>query len=472
MMSKLKLKFVFISLLFLALLVQSTAAQEPSAENPLAFLKQLVGEKCEVHLKNGEMIKGTLWVYGNDYVSMKVKKGLLYSKTEKYYASEIDFIKDKAANRYYMPRVVSGINEKPQKKLLINPDQSHEKEEAKLEQEFQGTLRFLSKEKEKKESYSAPPPPSMTTNNKTKPPVAKKTKTALNKKTEKPGTALSYKTEEPKTATPTLYSARPKMTKKEARKPAKPTYFTKRTPAKKQNIQKSKTELSKKHEKLPQEKKVKIAAAEDNSKNAPAFWNQKFVLLGSGALIIAALFFLKIARVRYRKQYLFPTRVIEIQGKYGVIDHGKTDGIKIDDFIQIYKKTGRKIRYKGKIKVKKVGENYSAVELIKIQPGEELEISDVGFRDRNLFVAAFKRFRIITSASLRGLAKGLQFTAKNIDVKSDEPSVDLRPARERQNKDVRTVVPQNQRVVKVTPGPVTTVESSFSSKAWGFDDEF
>ena len=309
----------------------------------------------------------------------------------------------------------------------------------------------------------------MTTNNKTQPPVAKKIKTALNKKTEKPGT-LSYKTEEPKTTTPTLYSARPKTTKKEARKPAKPTYFTKRTPAKKQNIQKSNTELSKKHEKLPQEKEVKIAAAEDNSKNAPAFWNQKFVLLGSGALIIAALFFFKIARARYRKQSLFPTRVIEIQGKYGVIDHGKTDGIKIDDFIRIYKKTSKKIRYKGKIKVKKVGENYSAVELIKIQPGEELEISDVGFRDRNLFVAAFKRFRIVTSASLRGLAEGLQFTAKNIDVKSHEPSVDLRPARERQNKDVRTVVPQNQRVVKVTPGPVTTVESSFTSKAWGFDE--
>ncbi|MCH8980641.1 hypothetical protein IH922_01335, partial [candidate division KSB1 bacterium] len=142
----------------------------------------------------------------------------------------------------------------------------------------------------------------------------------------------------------------------------------------------------------------------------------------------------------------------------------------VDDFIRIYKKTGRQIRYKGKIKVKKVGENYSAVELSKIQPGEELEISDVGFRDRNLFVAAFMRFRIITSASLRGLAKGLRFTAKNIDVKSDEPSVDLRSAREGQNKDVRTVVPQNQRVVKVTPGPVTTVESSFTSKAWGFDE--
>ncbi|MCH8874298.1 hypothetical protein IH824_16295, partial [candidate division KSB1 bacterium] len=54
--------------------------------------------------------------------------------------------------------------------------------------------------------------------------------------------------------------------------------------------------------------------------------------------------------------------------------------------------------------------------------------------------------------------------------KEDEPSVDLRSAREGQNKDVRTVVPQNQRVVKVTPGPVTTVESSFTSKAWGFDE--
>jgi len=540
-MSKLNLKFVFISLLFLTFLVQAATAQEPSAENPLAFLKQLVGEKCQVHLKNGETINGTLWVYGNDYVSVKVKKGLLYSKTEKYYVSEIDFIKDKAANRYYMPGVVGGIIEKSQKKLLINPDLSYEKEEAKLEQEFQGILRFSSKEKERKESYTAPPPASKTTYNMTKPPVAKKTKTALNKKTEKPGTALSYKTEEPKTTTATLDSSRSKTTKearksakptyftkrtppaskttynmtkppvakktktalnkktekpgtalsykteepktttptldsskskttKEARKPAKPTYFNKRTPAKTQNIEKSKTELSKKREKLPQEKEVKIAAAEYNSKNAPAFWNQKFVLVGSGALIIAALLLFKFVRARYRKQSLFPTRVIEIHGKHAVIDHGITDGIKIDDFIRLYKKTGRKIQYKGKIKVQKVGENYSAVELVKLQPDQHLEINDVGFRDRNLFVAAVKRFRIITSASLRGLAKVLQFTAKNIDVKSDEPSVDLRPAPEKQNKDVRTVVPQNQRVVKVTPGPVTTVESSFTSKAWGFDD--
>ncbi|MCH7756397.1 hypothetical protein IH970_14910 [candidate division KSB1 bacterium] len=59
MMSKLKLKFIFISLLFLALLVQATTAQENTAENPLAFLKQLVGEKCAVHLKIGEVIIGT-----------------------------------------------------------------------------------------------------------------------------------------------------------------------------------------------------------------------------------------------------------------------------------------------------------------------------------------------------------------------------------------------------------------------------
>ena len=75
------------------------------------------------------------------------------------------------------------------------------------------------------------------------------------------------------------------------------------------------------------------------------------------------------------------------------------------------------------------------------------------------------------SASLRSLAKGLQFTARNIDVKSDEPSVDLRPSREGQNKDIRTVVPQNQQVEKVTPGQVTTIKSSFTSKAWDFDEE-
>ncbi len=194
-------------------------------------------------------------------------------------------------------------------------------------------------------------------------------------------------------------------------------------------------------------------------------------MLGSGAFIIAALFFFKIARVRYRKHTLFPTRVIEIQGKYAVIDHGQTDGIKPDDTIRIYKKTGKQIQYKGKIRVKKVGENYSAVELTKLQPGQALEISDVGFRDRNLLSAAFKQVRIITSAILRGLAKALQFTARNIDIKSDEPSVDLRGSREKENKEVRTVDPQEEQVVRVTPGSVTTVKSSFTSKPWDFDKE-
>ena len=476
-MSKLSLKFAFVFILLLAILVQTTTAQETIAENPLAFLKPLVGKKCAVHLKNGEVIKGTLWVYGTDYVSVKVKKGLLYSKTEKYYASEIDFVKDKAANLYYMPRVDRPTNEKQPTELLKNPEQSNEKENSKPAQEFQGTFRFLNKEKEKKESYTLPSPAAKMIYKKTKPPVAKRTKTILNNKTEKAGTALSNKFEKAKTVKPNLYSAKPKVAKKEVRKPVRPTYFTKRTPAKRQVIQKQNSgpELSKKTKQLQTQQsktqQVKTLAAENDSQKPDSQWNNKFALLGSGALIIAALILFKVVRVKFRKQTLFPTRVIEIQGKFAVIDHGKTDGIKTDDFIRFYKKTSGQIQYKGKVKVKKVGENYSAVEVTKLQPGQELEISDVGFRDRNLFVAAFKQFRIIISASLRGLAKGIQFTAKNIDVKSNEPQVDLQPSNEKPNNDVRTVVPQNHHVVRVTSDPVTTVKSSNDSRPWEFDEE-
>ena len=192
---------------------------------------------------------------------------------------------------------------------------------------------------------------------------------------------------------------------------------------------------------------------------------------GSGALIIAALILFKIARVRYRKQTLFPTRVIEIQGKYAVIDHGKTDGIKTGDVIRLYKKQGNQIQYKGKVSVKKIGENYSAVELTKLQPEQELEISDVGFRDQNLLVSALKQFRTIASAILRVLAKGLQFTAKKIEVKTDESTVDLEPSNEKPSSNVRTVGPQNHQVVKVAPGPVTIVKSSNNSKNWEFAEE-
>ena len=177
---------------------------------------------------------------------------------------------------------------------------------------------------------------------------------------------------------------------------------------------------------------------------------------------------LKVVRVKYSKQTLFPTRVIEIKGKFAVIDQGEMDGIKTDDIIRLYKKTGSQIQYKGKIKVKKVGENYSAVEVTKLQPGQHLEISDVGFRNRNHFALALKRFRIIISSSLRGLARGIQFTAKNIEVKSDPSQVDLNPSDEKLNNDVSTVVPQKHHVVRVPQDPVPTVTSSNNSRQWDF----
>ncbi len=474
-MSKFSLKFAFVFIWLLVILGQTTTAQETITENPLAFLKPLVGKKCAVHLKNGKVIKGTLWVYGTDYVSVKVKKGLLYSKTEKYYASEIDFLKDKAANRYYMPRVDRPANEKFATKVVSNPDKSVAEEESKLEQEFQGTFRFVSKKKEKRESTLTSSSPK-TPYEKTKLSVANRTKTILNNKTEKPRTALSNRPGKAKTVKPNLYSARPKEAKKEVRKPAKPTYFTKRTPAKRQVMQKKKSgsELPKETKQQTQQsqtRELKTVAAASDSQKPGYLSNKRIALLGSGVLIIAALFLFKVVRVKYRKQTLFPTRVIEIQGKFAVIDHGETDGIKTDDIIRLYKKTGSQIQYKGKIKVKKVGENYSAVEVTKLQPGQELEISDVGFRNRNHFALALKRFRIILSSSLHGLARGIQFTAKNIEVKFDPSQVDLKPSDEKLNNDVRTVVPQKHHVVRVTPEPVTTVKSFNNSRPWEFGGE-
>ncbi len=156
-MSKINLKFVLIFLLLLAPLAQATNSQESASDNPLAFLKPLAGKKCAVHLKNGEVINGTLWVYGTDHVSVKVKKGLLYSKTEKYLASEIDFLKDEAANRYYMP-TADRANEKPHTQPVNNPEPSIAKEEAELEQAFQGSFRFLSKEEKTIKNQSPPDP--------------------------------------------------------------------------------------------------------------------------------------------------------------------------------------------------------------------------------------------------------------------------------------------------------------------------
>ena len=195
------------------------------------------------------------------------------------------------------------------------------------------------------------------------------------------------------------------------------------------------------------EKEAELSLASIEGKKMRILEYQASILLGAALLIVALLIIFKVVGLRgstYGKYSLFPAKIVKLDGKYGIIDQGVDDGVKVDDVIRLYRKIGRKVVYKGKVQVKRVITNTAAVELIDVQKNSQLQVGDVGFRDRNFILTSIKRVRIITSAGLKGVAKGLAFTAENIEVKTVEPKINL---------DIET----KEQVQIIEKKPVTTI---------------
>ncbi|MFQ5753595.1 MAG: hypothetical protein ACE5HI_16520, partial [bacterium] len=329
----------YLKLILAALLLLPIIGMAQATNNQLDFLKPLVGEKCAVYLKNGDVINGTLWVYGHDYVSLKVKKGLLYSKTEKYAVSEIDYIKDKAANRYYMPKVSKLSNEKPPTRLYIGPDASDVSEHSNADQEFQGTLRFLKSGEKKQDGQKASEPaPQHVVPQTVQPKVAKTTPPSQQPNIvdkSMPEKSSIFRTPQ-QTGTP-----------RHGRKPAAVVPVS----GKAQIASHKKADDSAKMAKAEPRQKPLVATPVGSSeaKELKILRYQTFVLFGCAALIVALLMFFKMTGLKgttYGKYTLFPSRIIKLEGDYGIIDQGKVDGVKTDDILRLYKKSGSRVQYK------------------------------------------------------------------------------------------------------------------------------
>ena len=155
---------------------------------------------------------------------------------------------------------------------------------------------------------------------------------------------------------------------------------------------------------------------------------QTLILFGVAVLVALVMIFSRVIGLKssaYSKDSLFPSRLVKMNGRYGIIDQGSDDGVKVDDIIRLYHKVGQKILYRGMVKVKKVAENYAAVEVIKRKKGTRLKVGDVGFRDRNFVATTLKRLRIWTSHGLSSLGKGILMTAKGLEIHEEEPTITL-----------------------------------------------
>jgi len=362
-----------------------------------SVLKPLVGEKCTVYLNNGEEVSGTFWDYSTDAITVKVKKGLLYSKAEQVSVSEIKRFEGADGKTYDLQAL-----------LGTNPDVAKKAAAQKSADDIENVLRILTIKDDSAEEQMEVETAEKTPEQQSKP--------KLTPPSTSPAVAKSTTVEEKKDETPKQAVAT---------KPVKPV---RKSPAPKANKKRDTKSLSQ----VPENSKKHIPELppEDDIRAAETLRYQTLVLaVAAGVMVILFIVFkgFGLNSLILAKYSMFPTRMIRMNGPYGIIDQGKEDGVKMDDIVRLYRKNEGKIEYNGKVRVTKVAQNYSAVEILRTKKDIKLGAGDVGVRDRNILLYSLKQVRTAVSAVLGALARMLAVTAKTLSVDHEDPLMERRP---------------------------------------------
>ncbi len=405
-------------------------------------LLALVGQKCRLTLRNGILVSGTLWDFDNVSVTVKVKKGLLYSKTERHEISKVDYFEDASGNKIYFGGSAGGAGKKPPATLIFSMDDTEEQAsdsetEAGLpalsgsgqdshvdseEKALQSTLRILDEKKEQLQTSPASPVEEKAEFGSDKDRGGRRsTAVATSKEAATETAQMQDRKPEEKKSGSRLSPTTPLVKGDEGKKGASGKQFRKQRKIT-QNTKGTKGDTQKKLRRAestyvpvtPETKKMRILRY------------QTLILFGVVVFIALMMIFSRAIGMKssaYSKLSLFPSKLVKMNGRYGIIDQGADDGVKVDDIIRLYHKVGKKILFRGMVKVKKVADNYSAVEVIKRKKGTRLQVGDVGFRDRNFVATAVKRLRIWTSHTLNKLGKRILLTAQELDVNEEEPTI-------------------------------------------------
>ncbi len=423
-------------------------------------LLPLVGKKCTVFLNNSEKVNGTLWDIGEDFITLKVKKGLLYSKAEKYGLSEINYIEDSKGTKIEIASLKTKNNvntfseDEESSKLyfhtgdLIKEENEQTQEPEKVETPVNrlDELNSLSRlnridspiETKKVETETRPVETNL---------VSK----AQDNKEKFPEKVVEEKSKPEPETTATLVTKNNKMSEQE-------TYFQSDFETSEDNqVEESVAQTE------PPNTLVQSQTRDEFSENIPPvaatqklkiLRYQTTILYSVGVFVIALIIFLKVTGLKgtaFGKFSLFPSHLMKISGSYGIIDQGSGDKVKVDDVIRLYRKFSHKIEFKGKVKVIKVADNYSAVEMIKNNEYAPLEVGDVGFRDRNSLTTAIKKMRILFSALFSSLGRTFSNAAQNLEVRQKEPQInfgifhkDVKPKNSKHNTALNTTAPPQQ----------------------------
>jgi len=369
------------------------ATQEQQSGEKDLILTPLVGKNCTVYLNNGEEVSGTFWDFGDDFVTVKVKKGLLYSKAEQYAVSEIKEFEGPSGKKYDLQSMMG----------------TESVENNSVPSDEDNILRILTikddSPEQPVETTSEPPEPEAKQPKPTPTPAASsvaKSTESQQKTTQAPETTVVAK---PEKAAPEKKPT-PSKAKNKVEKVIKPTNAQK-TPSKPLAIPPTNKSLA--EEKLRYQTIILSVSA--------AVLFIMFVIFkgfGYNSLILA-------------KYSMFPTRLIRMNGPYGIIDQGKEDGVKTDDIVRLYRKNGAKIEYKGRVRVTKVAQNYSAVEIIRTQKDVKLGAGDVGIRDRNVLLNVIKAIRFGIGTGLGAIARGLASIARRLSGDQQDPFTERKP---------------------------------------------
>lgn len=483
--------FVFMLALFIAGVSPGHAAQQSAlTTGQSSKLLALVGQKCSLVLRAGARVKGALWDFDEASITIKVKKGLLYSKTEQHKIADIDYFEDAAGNRISFATSGKAAEKSPPATLIFSIDDTQPPAKsgdaktttaAPAASPAQKTA-VAAEERELEKMLSRIAGRSETD-------AARETAQKKNFPQTAPSSRKATSSESPRQQS-RAKGRRPHNSKVASQTRSKDSSSQRgksealnQTPARPANSGHSGLDSSGKESQpagtqtMPAMRRAasgvgqRSASTADEIKKMRVLRYQTLILFGVAAFAILVVILARMLGMRskaYAKNTLFPSKLVKMNGRFGILDQGLEDGVKVDDLVRLYRKIDKKIFYRGVVRVRKVAENYAMVEVVRRKKGVRLQVGDVGLRDRNFVAASLKRLRIFTSRALSGIGRVFLLTARGVAIKEDEPTVEFDLAPDVEAAQVQQI-PGREVTVVNTETDEKKVSTSRPQKGFGFD---
>jgi len=333
-----------------------------------AYSQDFIGQKCTVFLKNGEKLTGKLTLVTEDHLFLKVKESLFYSKEHKIPLSEVREVRD--LNNQIVEvksdgRIIEDVD-------LLDP--SEEKE----------LIRMLLKEENPPAVVKEEPVDFSEEETQVEEDTVQKAPQPAIEKAEKETTKVSPGIiRRPEEKSPRLTrSVEERVTDKS--KPPKPIPPLTVKPS------------VDKHPEMPppgeqRATDVTLSALERLTGSIDRF-NGRLVLalsvMGVSLVFLAGAIILilkkQVGLNNQNRTDPFPSRVIKVQGEYGVIDEGSRGGIEQGEILIVKRRDRTGLSTIGLVQAVKVLQHLAGVQLIEKLRETSLQVGDIVYKKNHI----------------------------------------------------------------------------------------